>query len=94
MKRILAILLCFTLAGGMAMTAHADESTLDFFKGLNFDDGLSVVVDVFHRFPLQYATTLGLDGNPQIRPIEFRQRSCWFILPPVPIADSLVPMPA
>ena len=72
MKRILAILLCLTLAGGMAMTAHADESTLDFFKGLNFDDGLSVVVDVFHRFPLQYATTLGLDGNPQIRPIEFK----------------------
>ena len=72
MKRILAILLCLTLAGGMAMTVHADESTLDYFKGLNFDDGLSVVVDVFHRFPLQYATTLGLDGNPQIRPIEFK----------------------
>jgi uncharacterized pyridoxamine 5'-phosphate oxidase family protein len=72
MKRILAFLLCLTLAGGMAMTAHADESTLDFFKRLNFDDGLSVVVDVFHRFPLQYATTLGLDGNPQIRPIEFK----------------------
>lgn len=72
MKRILAILLCLTLAGGMVMTAHADESTLDYFKGLNFDDGLSVVVDVFHRFPLQYATTLGLDGNPQIRPIEFK----------------------
>ena len=47
MKRILAILLCLTLAGGMVMTAHADESTLDYFKGLNFDDGLSVVVDVF-----------------------------------------------
>ena len=29
-------------------------------------------MDVFHRFPLQYATTLGLDGNPQIRPIEFK----------------------
>ena len=39
MKRILAILLCLTLAGGMVMTAHADESTLDYFKGLNFDDG-------------------------------------------------------
>ncbi len=54
------------------MAAQADDSTLDFFKRLNFDDGLSVVVDVFHRFPLQYATTLGLDGNPQIRPIEFK----------------------
>ena len=54
------------------MTAHAEESTLAFFKRLDFDDGLSVVVDVFHQFPLQYATTLGLDGNPQIRPIEFK----------------------
>ena len=72
MKRIIAFLLCIMLVGGMAMTARADESTLDFFKELNFDDGLNVVVDVFHRFPLQYATTLGLDGNPQIRPIEFK----------------------
>ena len=39
MRQILAILLCLTLAGRTAMTAHADESTLDFFKGLNFDDG-------------------------------------------------------
>ena len=54
------------------MTAHAEETTLDFFKSLNYEDGLSVVVDVFHRIPLQYGTTLGLDGNPQIRPIEFK----------------------
>lgn len=47
-------------------------SNLDFFKALDYDDGLRVVVDVFERFPLQYATTLGLDGNPQIRPIEFK----------------------
>ncbi len=47
-------------------------TNLEFFKSLNFDDGLGVVVDIFKRFPLQYATTLGLDGRPQIRPIEFK----------------------
>ena len=72
MKRVFLILVCAILLGGMTMTAHAEESTLDFFKGLNFEDGISVVVDVFHRFPLQYGTTLGLDGSPQIRPIEFK----------------------
>lgn len=46
------------------MAAQAEESSLEFFKSLNYEDGLSVVVDVFHRYPLQYATTLGLDGNP------------------------------
>lgn len=46
--------------------------TLDFFKSLDYKDGLGVVTAVFERFPLQYATTLGLDGNPQIRPIEFK----------------------
>ena len=66
---ILALLITLTGIGGTAM---AEETTLDFFKSLNFDDGLSVVVDVFERFPLQYATTLGRDGNPQIRPIEFK----------------------
>ena len=72
MKKLITLLLCCIILGGMTMTAHAEESTLDFFKSLNFDDGISVVTDVFHRFPLQYATTLGLDGNPQIRPIEFK----------------------
>ena len=72
MKRMLAFLLCIIALGGMTMTAHAEETTLDFSKSLKFEDGVSVVVDVFHRFPLQYATTLGLDGNPQIRPIEFK----------------------
>lgn len=50
----------------------ADMTNLEFFKSLNYDDGLSVVVNTFERFPLQYATTLGQDGNPQIRPIEFK----------------------
>jgi len=47
-------------------------TTLDFFKSLDYDDGLSVVTSVFEHFPMQYATTLGQDGNPQIRPIEFK----------------------
>ncbi|WP_423831566.1 pyridoxamine 5'-phosphate oxidase family protein [Streptococcus equinus] len=45
---------------------------LDFFKSLNFDDGLEVTKQVLERFPLQYGTTLGLDGHPQIRPLEFK----------------------
>jgi len=68
---MLAFLLCIIALGGMTMTAHAKESILDFFKSLNFEDEVSVVVDVFHHFPLQYTTTQGLDGNLQIRPIEF-----------------------
>jgi len=47
-------------------------TNLEFFKSLNFENGIDVVTDVFERFPLQYATTLGQDGNPQIRPIEFK----------------------
>lgn len=49
-----------------------EMTNLEFFKSLDYEDGLSVVVDTFKRFPLQYATTLGQDGNPQIRPIEFK----------------------
>ena len=45
---------------------------LDFFKNLNYEDGIGVVTDICRRFPLQYGTTLGLDGNPQIRPLEFK----------------------
>lgn len=45
---------------------------LDFFKTLNFENGLDVTTRFFGEFPLQYGTTLGLDGNPQIRPIEFK----------------------
>lgn len=55
-----------------AEETDADMTNLEFFKSLNFDDGLSVVTDVFSRFPLQYAATLGLDGNAQIRPIEYK----------------------
>lgn len=46
--------------------------SIDFFKSLDYGDGLGVVIGIFKRFPLQYATTLGVDGNPQVRPIEFK----------------------
>ena len=47
-------------------------TNLEFFQSLDYEDGLGVVTKTFDRFSLQYGTTLGLDGNPQIRPIEFK----------------------
>ena len=47
-------------------------TNLEFFRSLDYENGLDVVEKTFERFPLQYATTLGLDGKPQIRPIEFK----------------------
>lgn len=70
---ILALVLSLcVLPGYAAASGEKEETTLDFFKSLNYDDGLSVVTEVFKKFPLQYGTTLGLDGEPQIRPIEFK----------------------
>lgn len=79
MKRSFALLAALVLTlctiRGSAFAAQEEESemtNLEFFQSLDFDDGLSVVTEVFRRFPLQYGTTLGLDGNPQVRPIEFK----------------------
>jgi uncharacterized pyridoxamine 5'-phosphate oxidase family protein len=47
-------------------------SNLEFFQSLDYEDGLNTVVQILHRFPVQYAATLGQDGNPQVRPIEFK----------------------
>ncbi len=49
-----------------------ESETLAFFKSLDYSDGISVVKAIFERWPLQYGTTLGLNGAPQIRPIEFK----------------------
>lgn len=49
-----------------------ESDTLAFFKSLDYSDGMSVVKAIFDRWPLQYGTTLGLNGAPQIRPIEFK----------------------
>lgn len=51
---------------------HRDMTNLEFFQSLDYEDGLDVVVRTLDRFPLQYAATLGQDGNPQVRPIEFK----------------------
>ena len=77
LKKILSVVLASALfsavfAGTSAGASQEPLSNLDFFKSLNYEDGLSVVTDVFERFPLQYAATLGRDGNAQIRPIEFK----------------------
>lgn len=76
-RKIVAFLLASTLfstalAGSSSGASEEPVSNLDFFKSLDYEDGLSVVTDVFERFPLQYAATLGQDGNAQIRPIEFK----------------------
>ena len=58
----------------IAVSRKEDTSmtNLEFWGSLDYEDGLSVVTKTFDRFSLQYGTTLGLDGNPQIRPIEFK----------------------
>lgn len=52
--------------------SEGESDTLAFFKSLDYSDGMSVVKAIFDRWPLQYGTTLGLNGAPQIRPIEFK----------------------
>mgnify|MGYP002869433627 CR=1 FL=1 len=72
---LMALMLVVTELSGYALAAEEEENemtNLEFFESLDFDDGLSVVTEVFRRFPLQYGTTLGLDGEAQIRPIEFK----------------------
>jgi uncharacterized pyridoxamine 5'-phosphate oxidase family protein len=49
-----------------------EMSNLEFFQSLDYEDGLNTVVQILNRFPVQYAATLGRDGNPQVRPIEFK----------------------
>lgn len=60
----------------MVSAIHSEqESAADkmaFFKSLNYENGLETVVAILRYFPMQYGTTLGLDGHPQIRPLEFK----------------------
>lgn len=48
---------------------------MNFFRSLNYDNGLETVTAILRHFPMQYGTTLGLDGHPQIRPLEFKYES-------------------
>ena len=73
MKRCIALLSSVIILFTVCVAFGEEEmNNLEFFKSLNYEDGLSVVTSVFRRFPQQYGTTLGKDGNPQIRPIEFK----------------------
>jgi uncharacterized pyridoxamine 5'-phosphate oxidase family protein len=49
-----------------------EMSNLEFFESLDYEDGIDTIVQILNRFPVQYAATLGQDGNPQVRPIEFK----------------------
>lgn len=73
MKRVMILLLCLLMLTPAALAEEgAPMTNLEFFQSLDYEDGLSVVTETFRRFPLQYGTTLGLDGAPQIRPLEFK----------------------
>lgn len=48
------------------------SETMKFFKSLDYENGLKTVTAILRHFPMQYGTTLGLDGHPQIRPLEFK----------------------
>ena len=76
-QKIMLVLYSIFLIGVVIFTVFSRKedtsmTNLEFFQSLDYEDGLSVVTKTFDRFPLQYSTTLGLDGNPQIRPIEFK----------------------
>lgn len=76
-QKIMLVLCSIFLIGVIIFTAVSRKedtsmTNLEFFQSLDYEDGLSVVTKTFDRFSLQYGTTLGLDGNPQIRPIEFK----------------------
>ena len=76
-QKIMLVLCGIFLIGVIIFTAVSRKedtsmTNLEFFQLLDYEDGLGVVTKTFDRFSLQYGTTLGLDGNPQIRPIEFK----------------------
>lgn len=79
MKKAAAALAALLVLGGCAqnqqeetMSKDTYAETMNFFQSLDFENGLDVVVKTFGRYPLQYAATVGLDGNAQVRPIEFK----------------------
>lgn len=69
---ITTIIVTIVIDSKEKVNEEINMTNLEFFKSLNYDDGLELTTDIFEHFPLQYATTLGVDGSPQIRPIEFK----------------------
>lgn len=53
-------------------SSNDSNDVLSFLQSLDYEDGLGTTVAILQRFPMQYGVTLGLDGAPQIRPLEFK----------------------
>lgn len=53
-------------------SSNGSNDVLSFLQSLDYEDGLGTTVAILQRFPMQYGVTLGLDGAPQIRPLEFK----------------------
>jgi len=68
----IVLIVLITVTACASQSGEGKMSNLILPKSLDYDDGLRVVTSVFERFPMQYAATLGVNGNPQIRPIEFK----------------------
>jgi uncharacterized pyridoxamine 5'-phosphate oxidase family protein len=78
-RLIISVAFIIVILGLMLIISHKNEnggdkemSNLEFFQSLDYEDGLNTVVQILNRFPVQYAATLGQDGKPQVRPIEFK----------------------
>lgn len=69
---VISLVLLAVCAFSFPKEEQPQMTNLEFFQSLDYDNGLEVVTRTFERFPLQYGTTLGLDGEPQIRPLEFK----------------------
>ena len=54
------------------MNYNESINTKRFFQSLDFENGLETVTKILNHFPMQYGTTMGLEGHPQIRPLEFK----------------------
>jgi uncharacterized pyridoxamine 5'-phosphate oxidase family protein len=78
-RLIIAVVFVIAILGLIFVISRENENgkdremtNLEFFQSLDYDDGLNTIVQILDRFPVQYAATLGTDGNPQVRPIEFK----------------------
>ena len=47
-------------------------NTMSYLQSLDYEDGIGTVTSLLKYWPMQYVTTLGLDGKPKIRPLEYK----------------------
>ena len=45
---------------------------MSYLQSLDYEDGIGTVTSLLKYWPMQYVTTLGLDGKPKIRPLEYK----------------------